>query len=205
MIGSKTRGWRRQALSKILEGIVLKEAPIEIDNWPVLASSQIVKPKESTVESEVQYFMSLVAKFMLAKRKYHKLGRFLREEKVSSKNSLAKQLYLLMSKSGALNFAGIALVFLISVTLFVIADVWLGTWKTRLDLFDNHYSNFGIYAILACSAALFVIFRDAFYRIKFLQISNFYNKRLIESIVKTSIGFFMETPANRLVYRLSYD
>lgn len=108
-------------------------------------------------------------------------------------------------KRGVWDLITIGLVFLVSVTLFIVADVWLGTWKSRTKAFENHYDHLLVYAILACTSVFFVIFRDAFYRKKFLDISNFFNSKMIQNIIKSSIGFFMETPANRLVYRLSYD
>lgn len=91
----------------------------------------------------------------------------------------------------------------------IISNYWLGFWckKNSHPVHgENHkYFYFGIYALLGTLFCLFTLASDFIYLMMYYYASKLLHNELLNSILKSTLGFFETTPSGRIINRFSKD
>jgi hypothetical protein len=80
--------------------------------------------------------------------------------------SVLKEVYKYLTTNGITNFLVIILLFVISIMLFIISDIWVGIWANDKIQLRPKRRYLDVYIILAGGAAIFLIFRDMTIRLR---------------------------------------
>lgn len=109
-----------------------------------------------------------------------------------------------MMARGKKYFYFLAILFSISVLLYISADIWIGVWSTdALGFSTNMYLL--LYTIMAGVTAMFLIFRDLFYSKTMIYNANRIYSRLVHKMVLAKQTWVERTPPSRIIFRLTKD
>ena len=108
--------------------------------------------------------MVIVSKYLIVKVRQNKLGQFTKIQKKLVGVSLSRELKKILMAKGPVTFWALLALFVVSGSLTLSSDIWLGVWGKDLFKFQNRFMNLYVYIGLAFSGVVFVVFRDLIFR-----------------------------------------
>ena len=172
-----------------------------IHRYKQLKSLETYNPK--TMDRNHHDFSKL---FFYAARLYSKKvqGKITSDEKLPAKYTPIRMILKFMTINGLFYFFTIVCLFLLSVSLYIGNDIWIGLWSTNeLHLASLEY--FFVYALISGSICVLLVVRDLYYNSRMITNSNTLHFKTIHRIILAKQSWIQKTPTSRIIYRLTKD
>jgi len=106
---------------------------------------------------------------------------------------------------GKCRVINMSMLFLISVSFLMFADIWLGVWSLEMIPTFDFWEYLGFYAGISVSTGIFFVLRDVLFNKLLGKNSDYLHYKMIDKFLNTEMNWFNKNPSSRITYRLTRD
>jgi ABC-type multidrug transport system fused ATPase/permease subunit len=205
----------REHISKTMMNGVSKESETDKLNQSrkSIYSSKSPVGKSSTMirqDSQNSHFDSDIHLFKTGGKKKgdHEKNNIIEKENIESGRIKLSVLLDYIKKCGIVNSAFFLLFFILSNITFAASSLWLSAWSneaTSEQSQSSKYFRLTIYVSLGLAQCVTLNISNVILVLMYIRAAKLFHKKLLTSILRSTLHFFESTPTGRIINRFSRD